>query len=272
METADWPMVVYVTGASRGIGRLLALALAEAGTTVVGFARSSDALDSLAEGAVTGSTIHIRPVDVTSPMEVQSTFEQAALEIGPPTALITCAGSSTALGPISAIDPEEWWRDVTIDLRGTMLCAQAVLGPMLQAGSGRIVTVYGNLGDHGTEHVSAFAAGKAGIARFTETLANELVDTGVVALAIHPGFVRTPMTEHLAWSEEGQQWLSDFKTHAEQHWGDGASAVALIQRILAGEADELAGRVVHVGDDLERLIERARADDDFRRLRMRLDS
>ncbi|HUG08175.1 MAG TPA: SDR family oxidoreductase [Acidimicrobiia bacterium] len=269
---ADRSKVVFVTGASRGIGRLLALALAESGATVVGFARSSDALDSLAEEAVPGSTIHARPVDVTSPMDVRSALEQATLEIGPPSALITCAGSSAALGPISAIDPEQWWRDVTIDLRGTMLCAQAVLGPMLQAGSGRIVTVYGNLGDHGMEHVSAFAAGKAGIVRFTETLASELVDTGVVALAIHPGFVRTPMTERLAWSEEGRQWLPAFKPHAEQHWGDGASAVALIERILGGEADELAGRVVHVGDDLERLSERARADDDFRRLRIRLDS
>lgn len=272
METADRPTVVFVTGASRGIGRLLTLSLAEAGATVVGVARSSDALDSLAEEAVPGSTIHTRPVDVTSPMDVQSTFEQAALEIGTPNALITCAGSSAALGPISGIDPEEWWRDVTIDLRGTMLCAQAVLEPMLRAGSGRIVTVYGNLGDHGKEHVSAFAAGKAGIARFTEILANEVIDTGVVALAVHPGFVRTPMTERLAWSEEGQKWLPDFKPRAEQHWGDGASAVALIERILGGEADELAGRVVHVGDDLERLIERARADDDLRRLRIRLDS
>ncbi|HUP17210.1 MAG TPA: SDR family NAD(P)-dependent oxidoreductase [Acidimicrobiia bacterium] len=181
------------------------------------------------------------------------------------------AGSSAALGPISTIDPDEWWRDVTIDLRGTMLCVQAVLGPTLQAGFGRIVTVYGNLGDHGMEHVSAFAAGKAGIARFTETLANKLVDAGVVALASHPGFVRTPMTEHLAWGEEGQHWLPDFKSHAEQHWGDGASAIALIKRILAGQADELAGRVVHVGDDLERLIERAGADEDLRRLRIRLD-
>lgn len=57
------------------------------------------------------------------------------------------------------------------------------------------------LGDHGGKHVSAVAAAKAGIARFTETLANELADTNIVALAIHPGFVRTPMTEHLAWSE-----------------------------------------------------------------------
>lgn len=59
---------------------------------------------------------------------------------------ITCAGSVSALGPISSVDPERWWNDVTTDLRGTMLCVQAVLGPMLQADAGHIVTVYGNLG------------------------------------------------------------------------------------------------------------------------------
>lgn len=270
METADRPILAFVTGASRGIGRLLALSLAEAGATVVGFARSSEALDSLANDATAGS-VHTRSVDVTSPTDVRSVFEQAVIDIGPPNLLITCAGSAAALGPIASIDPEDWWRDVTIDLRGTMLCVQAVLEPMLLAGSGHIVTTYGNLGDHGGEHVSAFAAGKAGIARFTETLANELVNTGVIALAIHPGFVRTPMTERLAWSAEGQHWLPDFTSHAEQHWGDGTAAVDLINRIVGGEADGLTGRVVHVEDDLERLSQRARTDEDLRRLRIRLD-
>ncbi len=162
METADRPMVAFVTGASRGIDRLLALSLADAGATVAGFARSSAALDRLAEEAGTGSRLHARSVDVTSPVDVRSAFERATIEVGPPDLLITCAGGASALGPISTIDPDDWWRDVTTDLRGTMLCVQAVLDPMLGAGSGHIITVYGNLGDHGGEHVSAFAAGKAG--------------------------------------------------------------------------------------------------------------
>lgn len=78
---------------------------------------------------------------------------------------------------------------------------------MIQQGAGRIVTVYGNLGDDGTGNVSAFAAAKAAIARFAETLATELEGTGVVALCMHPGFVHTPMTEHLASSSDGRRWL-----------------------------------------------------------------
>lgn len=78
---------------------------------------------------------------------------------------------------------------------------------MIQQGAGRIVTVYGNLGDDGTGNVSAFAAAKAAIARFAETLVTELEGTGVVALCMHPGFVHTPMTEHLASSSDGRRWL-----------------------------------------------------------------
>lgn len=269
MDSLDRPTVVFVTGASRGIGRLLALSLADGGATVVGFARPSDALDSLVDEAISGSPIHRLPVDVTKPDEVHLAFQRAIRDVGVPKLLVTCAGSLAALGPVSSIDPDLWWRDVTVDLRGTMLCIQAVLGPMLHARSGHIVTVYGNLGDRGQENVSGFAAGKAGIARLTETLATELVDTGVVPLAIHPGFVRTPMTEHLAWSDEAQQRLPEFRSHAEKHWGDGTPAAALISRILDGEADGLAGRVIHVSDDLQDLTERARMDDDLRRLRLR---
>ena len=85
-----------------------------------------------------------------------------------------------------------------------MLCVRAVLPAMLERRAGRVVTVYGNLGDDGREHVSAFAAAKAGVARLTETLANETVGTGVAVLGMHPGFVRTRMTEYLVSSEVGR--------------------------------------------------------------------
>lgn len=264
------PDVAFITGASRGIGRSLALSLASDGMTVVGFARPSDDLDSLPDAGGSESVIHIRPVDVSHPDEVQRVFREAVREFDAPTLLTTCAGSAVGIGPITSVDPAAWWQDVTVDLRGTMLCVKAVLGPMLNAGRGRVVTVYGNLGDNGREHVSAFAAAKAGIARFTEILATEVAGSGVVALSIHPGFVRTPMTERLAWSEDGRSWLPEFRSHAEQHWGDGSGAVDLVRRIAAGEADELAGRVVHVGDDLQRLAELARSDEHLRRLRMGL--
>ena len=258
--------VAYITGASRGIGRLLATSLAASGARVAGFARPSGDLESLRDLPTPALPI---ATDVSDPASVSSAFAEAVDAIGPPTLLVTCAGSIDALGPIATVDPERWWQAVTVDLRGTMLCARAVMPLMVDHGAGRIVTVYGNLGDDGREHVSAFAAAKAAIARFTETLATELDRTGVVAICIHPGFVRSPMTEHLAHSAEGTQWLPSFGEHADEHWGDGAAAVDLINRIVAGRADRLTGRVIHVGDDLEALTKSCRADPDERRLRLR---
>jgi len=257
--------VAYITGASRGIGRLVAEAFAEAGARTVGFARPSDDLESLRDLAAPVIPI---AMDVADPVSVLAAFSEAVEVAGPPTLLVTCAGSIDALGPIATVDVERWWNAVTVDLRGTMLCARAALSLMLEQGSGRIVTVYGNLGDDGCEHVSAFAVAKAGIARFTETLATEIEGTGVHAVCVHPGFVQTPMTEHLAFGVEGRKWLPDFGPHAADHWGDGTGAVDLIRRISAGHADALEGRLIHVGDDLETMCEVGNREPDHRRLRI----
>jgi NAD(P)-dependent dehydrogenase (short-subunit alcohol dehydrogenase family) len=190
--------VAVVTGASRGIGRRLSLHLAQGGTRVVAVARPSPELDSLA-GDVAGTELTTMPADVTDPDAVNAVFEAVTAQFGPPVIVITCAGSIDALGPVADTDPDRWWDAVTVDLRGTMLTAQAALKAMLPAGRGRILTMYGNLGERGTPNLSAFAAAKAGVARFTETLAAEVRGTGVIVLCMHPGFVRTPMTEHLAW-------------------------------------------------------------------------
>jgi NAD(P)-dependent dehydrogenase (short-subunit alcohol dehydrogenase family) len=259
--------VAFVTGASRGIGRLIATALAAEGSTVAGFARSGDDLDSL-RSTDHADRLLTYPMDVTQPTEVRSVFAQAIAEAGNPTLLVTCAGSADALGPVVSVDPERWWQAIAVDLRGTMLCAQAVLPTMLAAATGRIITIYGNLGDDGREHVSAFASAKAGVARFTETLATELTGTGVTALCLHPGFVHTPMTEHLASSEAGRQWLPDFGHRARDHWGDGASAVALIKMLNDGQGDGLNGRIVHVGDDLAALNSQCGDESDLRQLRV----
>jgi NAD(P)-dependent dehydrogenase (short-subunit alcohol dehydrogenase family) len=263
--------VAVVTGASRGIGRGIALHLASRGAAVAGIARPGDALDSLSDAAgQDGGPVLPVPADVTSPEQVAAAFAEIGTKLGTPTLVVACAGTADQLGPVWSADPDEWWQAVAVDLRGTMLTAWSAIPSMLVARSGRFVTMYGNLGDRQAGHVSAFATAKAGIARLTESLAVELAGTGVLAFSVHPGFVRTPMTEQLAFGPDGRTWLPEFAASAEGRWGDSRRAEQLIEAIACGEADQLAGRVIWVGDDLGELSESCQSDPDLRRLRLKL--
>lgn len=132
--------------------------------------------------------------------EHMAAFARAGGELGTPELVVACAGTADALGPLWLADPQQWWEAVAVDLRGTMLTAHCAVTCMLAVGDGRLVTTYGNLGDRQQGYVSAFAVAKAGIARLTESLACELAGTQVRVLGVHPGFVRTPMTERARWT------------------------------------------------------------------------
>ena len=261
--------VVVVTGASRGIGRAVAVHLAARGAAVAGLARPSPALQELAGAARRARYRMVTlPTDVTVPAQIDTAFAAVAAELGPPTLVVAAAGTADVLGPLAQADPDRWWQAAAVDLHGTMLTARAAARAMLPRRAGRIITVYGDLGDHGTPALSAFAVAKAGIARLTETLAAELDGTGVRAFCLHPGFVRTPMTEHLAHGSPGRTWLPRFAATAADRWGTAQPAADLIEAIALGDADELTGRVLHAGDNLDELTRLCRADPDLRRLRL----
>jgi NAD(P)-dependent dehydrogenase (short-subunit alcohol dehydrogenase family) len=259
-----------VTGGGRGIGRAIAVALARAGCAVGIGARSQEELDETVSAIrAAGGRVEARALDVTDREQVSNSFEALERELGPIDLLVNNAGRSHALGPITESDPDEWWRDVEINLRGPYLCTRQVLPGMLERGGGRIVNVGSNLGLHPMPYAIAYAASKAALMRLTDSLALELRNTGIVLLSVSPGMVHTRLMERVEEMRRANDPnVAPLPAHAFQ---PAEKIAALVCRVAAGELDALNGRYVHVQDDVDALL--ARADEieknDLQALRLR---
>lgn len=269
--------VALVTGASRGIGRTIAEACAQAGARVALSARDETGLDEAAEAIrKAGGEATVAPVDVTRAHLVDRMLERVWVELGPIDLLVNNAGSLTAIGPTWECDPDSWWNDVEVNLRGVFLCSGAVIPRMLQRGRGRIVNMVGG-GTRGPfPFGSAYGCSKAAVMRLTETLAHELdeIDSSVRVFALSPGLVLTAMTRQFLDTDSGRTWMERLAEKLD----DGEDvppdlAAEMVVRIGSGELDGLHGRYLHSAEDLEkvdRLRERAGAisEEDRRTLRI----
>src|SRR3954451_20345362 len=257
------------TGATSGIGRVIALHLARRGMRVAGLGRNPAALATLeADAADLGGEVLAVQADVREAAELRNAFGLAEDRFGPVDLVIACAGVADALGPAVDVDAGAWWQAVTTDLFGSFLTMQEAARRMAPRRRGRLIAMYGNLGDRGAPNLSAFASAKAAAARLSECLAAELNDVGLHVFCVHPGFVRTRMTEDLAWGDAGQRYLPGSGARAEENWGDGSDTLALVDAIRDGRAYALTGRVLFVDDDLAVLSDQAARSPDLRRLRI----
>jgi NAD(P)-dependent dehydrogenase (short-subunit alcohol dehydrogenase family) len=247
--------VALVTGASRGVGQALALELASAGNDVAIAARS-DLTETAGAIEATGGRVLPLALDVTDAPAVADAVNRVESELGPVELVVNNAGTDRALGPLWEADPDDWWADVDVGLRGTFLVCRAVVPRMLERGFGRIVNVSSYAALRPSPFNSAYGATKAAILSLTESLAASLVGTGVYVFAISPGYVKTAMTERLLEVNAARGWFQ----HLE---GRGALDPELAARMLlvlaSGRADRLSGRFFHALDDMEKII--ARADD-----------
>lgn len=269
-------MVSVVTGAGRGIGREIALHQARAGAQVAALARTAREIEETAALIVAEGGMAIAvPVDLVDRTAVEAAIGRVAADLGPIDTLVNNHGSFRAFGPIWECDPDTWWNDIEINLRGTFHTCRAVAPAMRARGRGRIVNLVG--GGTGTSfpNGSGYASSKAAIMRFTECFNDTVKDAGVYAFAVDPGLVRTAMTELQLYSDDGKKHLPDI----ERLFDEGVNvppgrAAALIADIAAGRFDKLAGRMLRGIEDRDAL-ERAMDDlvaTDGRALRLtRLD-
>lgn len=250
--------IAMVTGAGRGIGRAIALALSDAGAAVAVCARSQEEVTRVADEIADreGRALAVR-CDVTHRREVEDLVSAVETKIGPVDLLVNNAAQPGPIGPLAATDPDEWWQTLEVNVRGPLYCTRAVLPSMLSRGHGRIINISSGAGFAAWPMVSAYVVSKAALYRLSESLAAETREHGVMVFAISPGLVRTAMTEWgLSCGEPSvEQFFADaFASEADV---SAEAAAALVAYLATGAADALSGRNIDVSDDVAQMVVRA---------------
>jgi 3-oxoacyl-[acyl-carrier protein] reductase len=189
--------VAFVTGASQGIGRACALALAEGGAIVGLAARNEEKLaEVVKEIEAKGGHAAVFRMDVSNEEEVKASIKAAISHFGKIEILVNNAGITrdTLLMRMKRAD----WDDVMqTNLTGPYLCAQAAIGSMLKQRWGRIINITSVFGQTGQAGQANYAASKAGLIGFTMALAREVGSRTITVNAVAPGYIETAMTESL---------------------------------------------------------------------------
>jgi NAD(P)-dependent dehydrogenase (short-subunit alcohol dehydrogenase family) len=253
--------VCVITGGGRGIGRVLAQALADTGAAVGLIARSGGELaQTVRLVEASGGTAVAARADVTDQQAVAAAMDALCSQLGPPDLLVNNAGTSGPVGNAWQVDAGEWWRAVEINLRGVLLCSRAVLPAMTARGTGRIVNITSEAGAYRWPQVSAYSVSKAAVIKFTENLAAETSRSGVRAFSVHPGLTPIGLSER-ALARAAPPGSADARLHAwvrqellAGRGADPALVATLVTRLAAGDADQLSGCHLSVHDDLDAIL------------------
>jgi 2-deoxy-D-gluconate 3-dehydrogenase len=195
--------VALVTGASRGIGRAIAIGFAEAGADVAVAARSVDDLETLAkEIDAAGRRALVIPTDVRERAAIEAMIESTVEEFGRLDILVNNAGGSNFMSPITGLRPEGWDKLRTLNLDSVFHATQVAAQKMAVSGGGSIIQVASVAGLRGSPGLSPYSAAKAGVIMMSQAVAKELAGSGVRVNSIAPGWIDTPLNEWMT-SDEG---------------------------------------------------------------------
>jgi len=189
--------VALVTGASQGIGRVTALALAEAGAKVAVAARNAEKLNAVAaEISATGGQAQAVLMDVSDAEQIKAGFKLVLEKFGKLDILVNNA-AVTRDGLALRMKLEDWDAVIRTNLTGAYLCTQQALGPMMRQRWGRIINVTSVVAQTGNAGQANYVAAKAGLIGLTKAIAVEIASRNITVNAVAPGFISTPMTDPL---------------------------------------------------------------------------
>ncbi len=188
---------VIVTGAGRGIGKIIALQFARNGSNVVVADIETGNLDAVVrEIEQTGQQGLALPVDVTDKSQTRNLVEQTLDRFGKIDVLVNNAGI-TRDNLFLRMDEDEWDSVLAVNLKGTYNCCKAVVKVMMKQRAGKIINIASVVGMMGNAGQSNYAASKAGIIGLTKSLAKELASRKILVNAVAPGYIETEMTKNL---------------------------------------------------------------------------
>lgn len=237
---------VVVTGASRGIGKVLAQSFAANGATVACVATTEAGAAATAEEiAKSGGKAKGYACDISSSESVESFVEALTSDLGTPSALVNNAGI-TADTLILRMKDEDWDRVLNVNLKGAFLLIRALSRHMMKERYGRIVNISSVIGLHGGAGQANYAAAKAGLIGLTMSVAKEFGSRGITCNAIAPGFIETDMTDALA--EEFKEYVK--KNAPAGRLGTPDDVAPAVMFLASREAGYITGQTLTVDGGL----------------------
>jgi NAD(P)-dependent dehydrogenase (short-subunit alcohol dehydrogenase family) len=189
--------IALVTGAARGIGRVTAQVLSDAGADVALADLQPDVEEMAARIRAGGRRCAAAVFDISDPQQVRAGVEQLRTALGAVDVLVSNAGIVNNIAPLTTMAFERWQREIAVNLTGAFNAIQAVIGPMIERGWGRIIVISSMAAHGGLHHQAAYAASKAGLIGLVQTVTLEQARHGITCNAILPGLIGTEMVQSM---------------------------------------------------------------------------